>query len=128
MCASLWCTASHGDHTHSNWPPPVPIRAQAAGRIRGCSCCLQGKVTVTAGGPSPLPSPLSSLCPESVQYAPFLRPFSPHHQLNSLIPAGDKRIFHCNLLLIQRKTGFGRGEVEVGRREGSRPTVPTPGS
>lgn len=97
--------------------PPHPIKAQATGRIRGCSCCLQGEVTAGCGPPSPPPSP----CPESVQYAPFLRPFSPHHQLNSLIPTGDKRIFHCNLLLIQRKTGFRRGEVEVGKRESADP-------
>lgn len=116
-----------GDPTHSNRPPPVPMRAQAAGRMRGCSRRLQGEETagrerVLLLGPSPRPSPLYSPCPDSVQYVPFLRPFSPHHQLNSLIPTGDKRIFHCNLLLIQRKTGFGRGEAEVGKREGGGPT------
>lgn len=132
---SLRCTTSHGA------PHPFQLVSTRPHQSTGCwknegllPQSLELRDCRQREGPAPPPLPaapfpqLSSLCPESVQYAPFLRPFSPHHQLNSLIPTGDKRIFHCNLLLIQRKTGFGRGELEVGKHEGGQPALPLPGS
>lgn len=124
-----------GDYICSSWPSSIPTGAQAPGRITGLPPLPPGEVTTGGHAPQP-PLHLTVPCPPYyLLYAlnfynmlPYLRSLSAYHQLNSLIPTGDKWVFHCNLLLIQTKTGLGRGKVEVRKWEGSQPTLPPPGS
>lgn len=67
--------------------PPVPMRAQAAGRRRGCSHCLQGEEKAGRGSSSSPPPHGPPRCPLCARNLGNMLPFSgPSLPITNLIP------------------------------------------